>query len=152
MTSVSRSADRSRFPAGAGYRDKAARRQGRHPVKPCSSTPNGSMRPGGPSGTSPPKLALGAEPSPNGSHWTICRTGNVPRSSQVLRCISEIFLARRWAAGDRVGCRLFTMSGRADTLAVSPTLSDCCRHGARTSRFKRHRHLKRSSRLGKSDH
>ena len=107
MTSVSRCAGRSRLPVVAGDCHKAARRQGCCPSKPCSSTPNECMRPGGPSGTSPPKLALGAEPSPNGSHWTILpdRQRSTIKPSSPL--YFQDFLARRLAAGDRVGRRLF---------------------------------------------
>jgi hypothetical protein len=75
--------------------------------------------------------------------------GDVPRSSQVLLCISKIFWRGNGQRAIGSGAASFTMSGRADMLAVSPILSDCCRHGARASRLKRHRHLKRSSRLGK---
>ena len=62
------------------------------------------------------RLALSAEPLPNGSHWTICRTGNVPRSSQVLLCISTVF----WRVDGRRAIGLvaasLTMSGCADML------------------------------------
>jgi len=62
------------------------------------------------------RWALSAEPSPNGSHWTICRIGNVPRSSQVLLCISKIFWGVDGQRAIGLVAASFTRSGRADIL------------------------------------
>ena len=121
------------------------------PAKPCSSTPNGCTRPAGPSEISPLRLARIAEPSPNGSRWTICPTGNVPLSSQARHSTSRSFSSADGQRAIGAVAGSFMTSGIADIWAASPTLSGCCRLGARTRRVKRHRRQRRQrlSRSGK---
>ena len=91
MTSLSRCAGRPRLPAVAAIATKSYAAKAGFLAKPYSSTPKACTRPAGPSAISPLRLARIAEPSPNGSRWTICRTGNVLLSSQARLSTSRSF-------------------------------------------------------------